>query len=71
MIEELASVRLKRSIPPYAIPVGTRGAVVMVYDAEPPGYEVEFVDDEGHTMEDPQTGLFTFTLTEEDLEVIP
>lgn len=42
----------------------------MVYDAEPPAYEVEFFDDENNTLEDPQTGLFTFTLTEEDLEVI-
>lgn len=71
MIEELASVRLKRSIPPYAIPIGTRGAVVMVHYAEPPGYEVEFFDDDGNTIRDSNTQEFTFTLKEEDLEVIP
>ncbi len=71
MIEEFACVRLKRSIAPYPIPVGTTGVVVMVYHAEPPGYEVEFIDDEGNTIQDPQTRQFTFTLTEEDLEVIP
>lgn len=71
MIEELACVRLKRSIAPYPIPVGTTGAVVMVHDAEPPAFEVEFFDDENNTLEDPRTGDCTFTLTEEDLEVIP
>ncbi|MBB5037411.1 DUF4926 domain-containing protein [Prosthecobacter dejongeii] len=71
MIEDLACVRLKRSIAPYPIPVGTTGAVVMVYDADPPGYEVEFFDNEGQTIQDPQTRQFTFTLMEEDLEVIP
>lgn len=71
MIEEFASVRLKRGIPSYAIPIGTRGTVVMVHDADPPGYEVEFFDDEGNTIRDSKTQEFTFTLKDDDLEVIP
>jgi len=29
---------------------GTRGVIVMVYPAEPPGYEVEFFDEAGNTL---------------------
>jgi hypothetical protein len=49
MIEYLSTVRLKRPILGTAIPAGTHGVVVRVYQ-NPPGYEVEFVDGSGHTV---------------------
>jgi len=70
MIEYLSTVRLKRPILGTAIPAGTHGVVVMVYQ-NPPGYEVEFVDDEGDTMQDPNTKAFTFTVYDEDIELLP
>jgi len=70
MIEYLSTVRLKRPIPGTAIPAGTHGVVVMVY-RNPPGYEVEFMDDEGDTMQDPNTKAFTFTVYDEDIELLP
>lgn len=29
---------------------GTRGAIVMIYNGSPAEYEVEFVDQDGHTI---------------------
>jgi hypothetical protein len=40
---------------------GAVGAVVMVYEADPPGYDVEFTDPQGVT-------LALLTLRDEDLE---
>ncbi len=31
--------------------IGIRGAIVMVYDCRPPEYEVEFVDNQGNTID--------------------
>lgn len=70
MIEYLSTVRLKRPIPGTAIPIGSSGVVVMVYQ-NPPGYEVEFMNDEGDTMQDPKTKAFTFTVYDEDIELLP
>lgn len=70
MMEELSSVRLKKSIPNREIAVGTRGAIVMIHQTNPPVYEVEFFDDQGNTLEDSKTGEFTFTLEEEYIEIV-
>jgi|GEM_PF-1946455 len=70
MIKELSSVRLKKSIPNREIAVGTRGAVVMIHQANPPAYEVEFFDDQGNTLEDSKTGEFTFTVKGADIELV-
>lgn len=70
MIDEYASVKLKKPIPYCDIPVGSRGVVVMVHDASPPGYEVEFMDDSGKTLRDTKTGYFVFTLNEDAIEPV-
>jgi hypothetical protein len=59
MFTEYEVVRLKRS--KSGLPAGTRGTVVMVHEALPPAYEVEFVDRTGRT-------LALLTLTDADLE---
>lgn len=41
----------------------------MVYH-NPSGYEVEFVDDEGDTLQDPKSKAYTFTLYDEDIELL-
>jgi uncharacterized protein DUF4926 len=70
MIEELAMVRLKRAIPNIDIPVGSIGSVLMVHADNPPGYEVEFSDNEGNVLYDTKTDEFVFTLEDEDIEPI-
>jgi hypothetical protein len=70
MIEYLSAIILKNPIPGTAIPVGSKGVVVMVYH-NPSGYEVEFMDDEGDTLQDPNTKAFTFTLYDGDIELLP
>ena len=69
MINDLSVVSLKRQIPNSAVPIGTHGVVVMVFQ-DPPGYEVEFFDQAGNTIQDSKTGSFTFTLEENDIEVV-
>ncbi len=69
MIEYLSTIKLKRPIPGTAIPVGSTGVVLMVYH-NPSGYEVEFVDDEGDTLQDPKSKAYTFTLYDEDIELL-
>ncbi|MBB5037405.1 DUF4926 domain-containing protein [Prosthecobacter dejongeii] len=68
MIEELSLVRLIRPISSPAIPVGSIGTVLIVYEDTPPAYEVEFIDVEGTTLEDPETDESTFTVSEDDVE---
>jgi hypothetical protein len=71
--EEYEQVRLKRnrSTPsdhpftqldmPRAVTRGDRGVIVDVHDVEHPGYEVEFFDTEGHTVD-------LITLSEDEIE---
>ena len=68
MIEELSLIRLIRPISSPAIPVGSIGTVLIVYEDTPPAYEVEFIDAEGTTLEDPETDESTFTVSEDDVE---
>jgi hypothetical protein len=56
-------VRLRRQLSDLAVPVGTTGAIVMVYEGGK-AYEVEFCDEEGIT-------LALLTLEEADLEKVP
>lgn len=39
---------------------GMRGAVLIVYDAKPPQYEIEFLDEDGYTID-------VLTLSENDI----
>jgi hypothetical protein len=61
MFEEYDVVRLVSDMTPKGLKAGTRGAIVMVYPSDPPEYEVEFVDEEGHT-------LAVETVTEQQIE---
>lgn len=37
-------VKLKRAIPGIPLPAGSQGTIVLVHDADPPAYEIEFPD---------------------------
>lgn len=50
MIEEYDVVRAKKDLSG-AVLKGCKGAVVMIYQDPTLGYEVEFVDDEGDTLD--------------------
>ena len=43
---EYDSVRLRHSVSSLPVRAGAVGAVLIVYDADPPTYEVEFFEDE-------------------------
>jgi hypothetical protein len=43
-------VQLRHELTEHGLGIGTEGTVVMVYDADPPEYEVEFFDGEGTTL---------------------
>ena len=59
--------RLKKKIEDEDIPVGSTGTVLMIYEDNPPAYEVEFVDENGRNI---GNSTKTFTLTEDCLEPI-
>lgn len=63
MFREYDVVRLKRDRPAEGLTTDQIGAIVMVYPATPPAYEVEFVDRDGKTV-----GLLT--LQEEEIELV-
>jgi hypothetical protein len=48
-LKEYDVVRLRRLRPEHALSVGAAGTIVMVY-TDPPGYEVEFCDQNGVTL---------------------
>jgi hypothetical protein len=48
-LKEYDVVRLRLALPEHSLPAGAIGTVVMVYDT-PPGYEIEFCDEEGVTL---------------------
>lgn len=50
MIKEYDVVRLTRAIPEHGLALGTQGAVVLVHNAAPPHFEVEFCDPSGRTI---------------------
>lgn len=60
MFQEYAVVRLKNALSSVPLPVGTKGAVLIVHTSDPPAYEVEFVDHRGES-------LGTYTIRDEDL----
>lgn len=43
------------------VPKGSKGVVLIIYTATPPQYEVEFVDEEGYTLD-------VLTVHERDIE---
>ncbi len=61
MFSEYDVVKLKR--PLSGLEAGAVGAILMVYDSVPPGYEVEFTDQDGVT-------LALLTLRDDDLEPV-
>lgn len=52
MIQQYDIVSLTEPLPKKNLKKGTKGTVVEIYDEPPlpPGYEVEFVDDNGTTV---------------------
>lgn len=42
-------VRLKKNRPKLGLTTATQGIIVQVFAAEPPVYNIEFVEDDGHT----------------------
>jgi hypothetical protein len=61
MFNEFEVVRLKRDQP--GIKAGANGTVLMVYESPRVGYEVEFLDESGHT-------LALLSLYDDDLEAV-
>jgi hypothetical protein len=62
MFTEYQVVKLKRQ--QANLPAGALGAILMVYDSVPRGYDVEFTDCNGVT-------LALLTLRDDDLEAVP
>lgn len=50
MIEEYSVVRAKRDLSD-AVHQGCRGAVLMIYHEPTLGYEIEFIDNDGNTLD--------------------
>jgi hypothetical protein len=50
MYKEYDLVKLKTSLNEHNLIAGMMGVVLIVYDASPPVYEVEFCDNEGMTI---------------------
>ena len=72
MIEQFDVVRLAEGLPDEGLPPGTQATVLEVY-TDPPGYEVEVVDDNGETLflgsvEPDQVEAIWSGLEEEDAE---
>lgn len=63
---EYDTFRLIQPIPGEPISVGSIGAVLMVFPDEPPHYEVEFLDADGHNLGTSPT----HTITEELMETV-
>lgn len=59
-LKEYDVVRLRRALSEQSLPAGATGTVVMVYDT-PPGYELEFCDEQGGTL-----ALISLTANEGD-----
>ena len=60
---EYETVKLKKIFKDYEVPIGKKGAVLMIFDGSPTEYLVEFIDSKGKTI-----GLIT--IPEEYLEKI-
>jgi Domain of unknown function (DUF4926) len=56
--------RLRKPLPDVAIPVGSVGVVLMVFDGPRPAYEVEFPDGEGGNL----GREITFTIDEDFMD---
>lgn len=50
MLSELDVVRLKNDLPEERLAAGMIGTIVLVHNANPPAYEVEFADKCGRTI---------------------
>jgi len=50
MFNEYDVVKLKENMPSENLSTDDIGAIVMVYEGDPPEYEVEFVDATGQTL---------------------
>jgi hypothetical protein len=63
MLKEYEVVRLRQTLPSVPLPQATEGVVVFVHAADPPAYEVEFVDVNGET-------IGVYTVEEKNLEIV-
>jgi hypothetical protein len=59
VFNELDIFILSKSLRDGSVPLGTRGVVLMVFDAEPPAYEVEFPDGKGGNLGESPTYTIT------------
>jgi hypothetical protein len=59
MFNECDGVVLKKKNSDIPLPPGTRGTVLIVHAAQPPAYEVEFVNDAGEYL-----GVYTVSDTD-------
>ncbi|WP_354229846.1 DUF4926 domain-containing protein [Bradyrhizobium sp. F1.4.3] len=64
MPKEFDVVTLKQMTPAIPLPPGSRGTILIVHSADPPAYEVEFVDDAG-------ASLGTYTAQAAELNIDP
>lgn len=62
MFKEYDVVRALKDISE-KVPKGSEGTVLMIFSSTPPQYEVEFMDDEGNTLD-------ILTVHEKDIESI-
>jgi hypothetical protein len=51
MLHEYDVVVLKKALPGTQVPVSAEGTIVMVHDVGGQAYEVEFIDQNHHTIE--------------------
>ena len=63
MLQEYDVVALKQSTVAIPLPARTEGTVLLVHPANPPAYEVEFMDTEGRS-------LGVYSAQDDDLELI-
>ena len=70
MIQELTIVKIRGDNSGINVPLSALGTVVMVHRHPRVAYEVEFVDSNGNTIENSLTGESTYTMTEDQLEVV-
>jgi hypothetical protein len=63
MFQEYDVIRLKKPISSQNVSVGDKGTILMIFDEPnlPKAYEVEFLDEEGHT-------IALVTVTDDEIE---
>lgn len=63
MLREYDVVRLRRQSSKLPLNEGTEGTILVVFESDPPAYEVEFISPDG-------VSLGTFTVQDSDVELL-